>query len=446
MKKILLVGMVLVASLVVVLTVHKLRSEGAVEIESNMEETGEESEQVGEASDLQIEGLRKKTYPGSQMILETKLSSGSGYERYLASYESEGLKINGLLTIPTGKMPEGGFPAIVFNHGYIAPSVYKTQEKYVAYVDSLARSGYVVFKIDYRGHDKSEGEPTGAYGSAGYLVDSLNAVGSLKQFLKVNPQKIGMWGHSMGGHITLKAMVVSGEVKAGVIWAGVVASYTDLLSNWSRSRTTPPPGIPTGARRWRQVLTEKYGSPEINPTFWNSISANSFLKDLSGPIQLHHGEEDTSVPAEFSRDLFTEIKAVGKETELYLYPGDNHNISKNFSQAMGKTIEFFDKYLKTNNDGDRRVVAAGLDTPWSIAFLKNGDFLITERRGVVKLVKVTGEIKEIGRMGRVQEVGEGGLLGMALHPNFDLNQWIYFYYTYAADKGDTKNRVVRMKY
>ena len=43
------------------------------------------------------------------------------------------------------------------------------------------------------------------------------------------------------------------------------------------------------ARRWRAQLLDEYGAPEENPAYWASISANSFLKDLSGPVQIHHG-------------------------------------------------------------------------------------------------------------------------------------------------------------
>ena len=51
----------------------------------------------------------------------------------------------------------------MFNHGYIAPEAYKSTERYLAYVDMLARHGYIVYKIDYRGHDRSEGDAKGAY-------------------------------------------------------------------------------------------------------------------------------------------------------------------------------------------------------------------------------------------------------------------------------------------
>ena len=175
---------------------------------------------------MSIEFMRAGDYPGSEITIVNELDRGLNYHRYYAYYLSEGLKIYALLTIPNGEVPEGGWPALVFNHGYIPPNVYRTTERYIAYVDEIAKAGYVVFRIDYRGHDASEGDATGAYGSPGYQIDVLNAVASIKQYPEVNPDKIGMWGHSMGGYLTLRTMVISKDVKVGVIWAGVVASYS----------------------------------------------------------------------------------------------------------------------------------------------------------------------------------------------------------------------------
>ncbi len=293
---------------------------------------------------LSIEILRKNSYPGSDIVTEQTLDPGSSYSRQIVSYQSEGLKIYALLTIPNGTPPEGGWPAVIFNHGYIPPQQYRTTEKYIAYVDGFASNGFVVFKSDYRGHGNSEGEATGAYGSSAYTIDVLNALTSVKKLEKVNPDRIGMWGHSLGGYITLRSMVISKDIKAGVIWAGVVASYEDLLNNWRRRNPSPSP-VPSGSRRWRQELVEIYGEPETNPEFWRSISANSFLADISGPLQLHHGTADASVPILFSQKLETQMQEAGKEVELFEYPGNDHNLSQSFSQAMERSIDFFKKHL-----------------------------------------------------------------------------------------------------
>ncbi len=303
-----------------------------------------------EPFNLSIEALRKGNYPGSDLKIEKTLSPGSSYQRYIVSYLSEGLKIFALLTVPNGMPPEGGFPAIVFNHGYIPPAQYRTTERYIAYTDTFSRNGYILLRPDYRGHGDSQGTPTGAYGSNDYTIDVLNALSSLKKYPGVNTQKIGMWGHSMGGFITLRAMVVNKDIKAGVIWAGVVASYQDLFERWRRrapsgalSATSTPS---TRGGSWRQTLSDQFGEPSENPTFWNSLSANSFLKDISGPIQLHHGTADTSVPVEFSQTLEKQMQEAGKIVELYTYPGDDHNMASNFGIASQRSVEFFDRYLK----------------------------------------------------------------------------------------------------
>jgi uncharacterized protein len=315
---------------------------------TDISETNIEDSLQGEANpephSLTIQSLREGDYPGSDLVVEQELTPGSNYSRYIVSYRTEGLKNFALLTIPNGEVPSGGWPAIVFNHGFIPPAEYRTTERYIAYTDAFSSNGYVLLRPDYRGHGNSEGEAVGGYGSNAYTIDVLNALSSLKKHPSVNPEKIGMWGHSMGGHITLRSMVVSKDIKAGVIWAGVVANYPDLINNWRRG--TPRPTMPGARRGWRQALSEQFGTPQSNPDFWNSISSDHYLADVSGPIQLHHGTADYSVPVEFSRKLEEKMKAAGKTVEYYEYPGDDHDITANFGIASQRSVEFFDKYLK----------------------------------------------------------------------------------------------------
>lgn len=302
---------------------------------------------------LSIQALREGEYPGSDLAVEEQLEPGSNYTRQIVSYTSEGLKIYALLTIPSGEKPDTGWPVIIFNHGYIPPSEYRTTERYIAYTDAFSRNGYIVLRSDYRGHGNSEGEARGGYGSNDYTIDILNAVGSIKRHPDADENRIGMWGHSMGGHITLRSMVVSKDIKAGVIWAGVVASYPELLYNWRRRGDTSPisPSITPSSLSnrggsWRNQLIEQFGEPETNPAFWDSISSTAFLNDISGPLQIHHGTADTSVPVAFSEDLQKRMEDTNKESELYIYPGDDHDITANFSIAMQRSVSFFDTYLK----------------------------------------------------------------------------------------------------
>jgi dienelactone hydrolase len=302
---------------------------------------------------LTIQSMRERAYPGSDITIEETLQPGSNYNRYRVSYLSEGLKIYALLTVPNGEKPATGWPVILFNHGFIPPDVYRTTERYVAYVDSLARNGYIVLRSDYRGHDQSEGEARGAYGAPDYTVDVMNAVASMEKYPDADPKRIGMWGHSMGGYITLRSMVITDTIKAGVIWAGVVGPYPNLFQRPTATPTpegaTPEPtttATPSFNRRWRAELIALYGTPEENPEFWDSISSPTFVSDISGPIQLHHGTADASVPLAASEYLNQAMQDADQAVELYVYEGDDHNLAQSFSLAMQRTIEFFDKYVK----------------------------------------------------------------------------------------------------
>lgn len=100
------------------------------------------------------------------------------------------------------------------------------------------------------------------------------------------------------------------------------------------------------------------------------------------------------------------------------------------------------------------MIAEHLDTPWAIAFLppstKNATesrMFVTERTGNVRFIE-NGVLAPlpVATLSSVKEIGEGGLLGIALHPKFSVNNFVYLYYTYSSSGSNTFNRVVRMTY
>lgn len=310
-------------------------------------QNGVESVLAPAPNPLSFTALKAREYPGSELQIESELTATATYTQYVASYMSDGLKIFGLLAIPKGTPPDGGWPAIIFNHGYIPPEQYRTTEKYEAYVGGFASKGFVVFKSDYRGHGKSEGQPTGAYFSPGYTTDVLNAMASVRRLKEVNKDRIGMWGHSMGGMITLRSLSVDRSIKAAVIWAGVVVDYPELINEWQRTNNfRPSPREQAASRSSRAQLVEQFGDPNLQSLFWIEISPWAELPNVETPIQLHHARGDAVVPWEFSQSLYDKLQALSKPSELYLYERSDHNLAgAPFSQAMSRSVKYFQEYL-----------------------------------------------------------------------------------------------------
>jgi dipeptidyl aminopeptidase/acylaminoacyl peptidase len=297
--------------------------------------------------------MRQQSYPGSDLVIEQTLGPGANYDRYVASYQSEGLTIYGLLTIPRGERPETGWPIIVFLHGYIPPDQYRTTERYAAYQDGFARNGYITLKPDYRGHGDSDGSAEEGSRGPGYAIDVLNATASLQRLPEADPDRVGMWGHSMGGSLTLRSMVVTDDVKAGVIWAGVVVTYQEIWEarpRWVGGESTARPGPDGTVTPGRPGGLFAYGTFEENPEFWAAIDPVAYLGELSGPVQIHHATGDHSVPVEFSEKLYERLQEAGQPAELYIYQGDDHNISANFATAMERSVAFFDEYVKGSRE------------------------------------------------------------------------------------------------
>jgi dipeptidyl aminopeptidase/acylaminoacyl peptidase len=298
-------------------------------------------------ADMTIPYLREQTYTSQLSELETAFD-GSNYTAYTTSYTSDGLKINGLLTRPNGESPSGGWPAIVFVHGYIPPASYETQgQAYSSYVDYLASNGFVVFKIDLRGHGQSEGEPGGAYYASDYIIDVMNAYSALENASFVNPKTIGLWGHSMAGNVLMRTWAAKKQIPAVVIWAGAVYTYEDMLQYRITDASYQPAANSTERMRRRQQIYEKYGSPSAKVKFWQEVAPVSYLTELKGAIQIHHAVDDDVVNIGYSRNLNTLLEKTSVPHEFYEYTSGGHNISgASYTEAMQRTVEFYTTHLK----------------------------------------------------------------------------------------------------
>jgi len=290
--------------------------------------------------ELTIPFLKTREYKSKLNDLEL-ISENENYNTYLTSYDSDDLEINGLLTVPSGDAPKNGHPAIVFVHGYIPPTTYRTTEKYVDYVNFLAKNGFVVFKIDLRGHDKSEGDAFGAYYSGGYVVDTLNAHSALQVADFVNKDQVHLWGHSMAGNVVFRALAASPSVKKIVIWAGAVYTYDDFSEFSISDGSYQPPPQESARTQYRDELFDTYGRFDSGSEFWSQVPATNYLDDISAEIQIHHAVNDSVVSIDYSRNLLEVLEETNIKGRLYEYSSGGHNIeSPSFTTAIQRTADF----------------------------------------------------------------------------------------------------------
>jgi dipeptidyl aminopeptidase/acylaminoacyl peptidase len=234
---------------------------------------------------------------------------------------------------------------IVINHGYSDPATYQTDgSPYTAFVAAFARAGYMVIKPDYRGHGQSQGVASGGHLSPVYAYDLLNLVSTLSVDRRVDPARIGLFGHSMGGDEVLRALVVSTQIRAAVFLAGVVGSMYDIFYNWP---TIPLPNSKPVAVQVAVENTEiaTYGTPAGDPVFWNSASAINYVASITAAVQINQDVGDTMVPKLFSDHLAAALKAAGKAFEYNLYPGDDHQFLRNRTAILANTVAFYRAHL-----------------------------------------------------------------------------------------------------
>ncbi|HEX5797022.1 MAG TPA: PQQ-dependent sugar dehydrogenase [Candidatus Saccharimonadales bacterium] len=113
-------------------------------------------------------------------------------------------------------------------------------------------------------------------------------------------------------------------------------------------------------------------------------------------------------------------------------------IERQFFKPTGSNIE---NGVSVAPGQDIKVIARDLTVPWGLAFLPDGTLLVTERSGTLRRVDDDRTYEIEG----VRHIGEGGLLGLAIHPRFDENHWIYLYLTTEVG-GRLDNRVERYEY
>ena len=302
---------------------------------------------------LSIDALRARPYGGGAIRITRVLSDGQPYKQVLIEYNSDGLRITGLMNIPRGIGP---FPVVVLDHGYFPPAQYKSGDGTNPSADVFARNGYLTIASDYRCYGGSQ---CGANPfDIGYAIDVLNLIADLPSLPYADTTRVGIWGHSMGGGVTMRVLAVNHSIKVGSLY-GAVSSDDEVHYCWLAGCTSPlVTPVPRVAYKLYQfdpdfiqgVPTPPPDAPsdyrgQLHAIFLKS-SPSRYLADMNTPLIIHHGEADDTVPIQWSVDLANQLTALGKPVELYTYPGQGHVFTGwGWQLFMSRTLSFFDQYL-----------------------------------------------------------------------------------------------------
>src|SRR5215211_6505537 len=175
-----------------------------------------------------IDGLRQHNFRSGKIHIRSTIDDNNQfYTTYLIDYPSDGLTITGIMQIPAG---EGPFPVILMNHGFFSRAVYKSGDGTDRASAFLAEHGYITLASDYRSWGDSDIGHSFFY--SGLVIDVINLLNAIPSIEQADPDRIGMWGHSMGGGVTMKVLTIDPRINAAVLYSPVSADDLDVINRW----------------------------------------------------------------------------------------------------------------------------------------------------------------------------------------------------------------------
>jgi dipeptidyl aminopeptidase/acylaminoacyl peptidase len=267
-----------------------------------------------------IASLESTALPGSQIV----------------HYRSfDGKMVSALMWVPFNLKRDGTNPALVLPHG--GPTG-QLVDYWNADVAALSSRGYICIAPNVRGStgyglefQKANVKDLGG----GDLQDEVYAAKFLAQTGLVDPKKIGITGGSYGGFMTLMAVGRTPDV-----WAAAVEEYG--IIDWMTMLQHEDPELQT----YEKSLL---GDPEKDRQVYDAASPITYIHKAKAPLLVLQGENDPRVPKEEAQQVVDLLEKDGKVVDVHYYPNEGHGFYKRENQidAIRRTIDWFDKYLKT---------------------------------------------------------------------------------------------------
>ena len=281
-----------------------------------------------------IEYLRSRTYGGGQIEFVEVMEQNLFFTRYLIRYPSDGLNIYGFADVPAD---EGPHPVIIALHGYIDPAIYYTLDYTTLYADAISNAGYIVLHPNLRGYAPSDSGDN--LFRVGMAIDVLNLIalvqsqsGGTDPLRTAIADRIGLWGHSMGGGISTRVLTITDDVRAAVLYAAMTGdeqkNYEAILQWSGQARGLEELNVPV------EALTR--------------ISPMHFFQNINAAVSIHHGTADALVPMDWSVTTCEQLTSLGKSVECVYYPDMPHTFyGAGNEEFIQNTVRFYNQHLKT---------------------------------------------------------------------------------------------------
>lgn len=285
-------------------------------------------------AELTVEDLAAREYGGGELLSLEMMSSTPDFTRYLISYPSDGLNINGFMDVPLG---EGPFPVLLLLHGYVSTQGYLIETYTARYAQTFAEAGYIVLHPNYRNYPPSDRGPN--LFRVGYAIDVLNLIALVNEqagmsgpLEQADGDIIFLWGHSMGGGIIQRVVTVGAQVNGAVLYGSMSG---DESQNFEHILNV----LSDGERAFPEL--------EVSDEALQRISPSYHYERITVPISIHHGNIDDVVPLAWSEDLCARLEELGKEVECFTYRNMPHIFyGLNDDEFIQRSLDFFQRNMR----------------------------------------------------------------------------------------------------
>ena len=264
-------------------------------------------------------------------INENKIAELGDYHlspmEYLTVKSRDGVELNASIIKPPDFNPQKKYPVLVYTYGGPHAQVVRNTWGGANFLwhQLMAQKGYIIFSVDNRGsagRGHAFETPLHFRMGAQELSDQRDGAQYLKSLPYVDSNRIGIWGWSYGGHMTLHAMFEAGDdFKAG--FAG---------------------GPVTDWRYYDSIYTERYlGLPQKNEKGYQDSSPVKYAGQLKGKLLIAHGTGDDNVHFANTLSVINDLIEAGKYVEVLAFPGRGHGVSDPPARRvlMHRVTQFF---------------------------------------------------------------------------------------------------------